>query len=146
MANLVFLVYKITIMELNEFLKQISSLSGDDPQAVDICRRAWEFAQMAHNGQKRASGEPYFNHCVKTAETLIKMKLDAKTIVAGLLHDVAEDTKFTLQDIKKNFGAEIASLVEGATKLGKIKYRGDQQRAENLRKMFLAMAKDIRVV
>ena len=133
-------------MELNEFLKQISSLSGDDPQAVDICRRAWEFAQMAHNGQKRASGEPYFNHCVKTAETLIKMKLDAKTIVAGLLHDVAEDTKFTLQDIKKNFGAEIASLVEGATKLGKIKYRGDQQRAENLRKMFLAMAKDIRVV
>lgn len=131
---------------LNDLLKKIDQLSGGDPQAIDLIRRAYEFAQKAHEGQKRSSGEPYFNHCMATAQTLIDMKLDPKTIAAGLLHDVAEDTKYTILDIKKVFGDEIMFLVEGVTKLGKIKYHGDQQRAENLRKMFLAMAEDTRVI
>lgn len=133
-------------MMLNDLLKKIDQLSGGDPQAIDLIRRAYEFAQKAHEGQKRSSGEPYFNHCMATAQTLIDMKLDPKTIAAGLLHDVAEDTKYTILDIKKVFGDEIMFLVEGVTKLGKIKYHGDQQRAENLRKMFLAMAEDTRVI
>lgn len=133
-------------MELAKLLKQIEQISGDDPQSTDLVRRAYEFAQNAHQGQKRSSGDPYFNHCLKTAEILVNMRLDATTVAAGLLHDVAEDTKYTLDDIKKNFGEEIAFLVAGITKLGKIKYRGDQQRVENLRKMFLAMAEDIRVI
>lgn len=133
-------------MTLNDLLKKIDQLSGGDPQAIDLIRRAYEFAQKAHEGQKRSSGEPYFNHCMATAQTLIDMKLDPKTIAAGLLHDVAEDTKYTILDIKKVFGDEIMFLVEGVTKLGKIKYHGDQQRAENLRKMFLAMAEDTRVI
>lgn len=133
-------------MALNDLLKKIDQISGGDPQAIDLIRRAYEFAQKAHEGQKRSSGEPYFNHCIATAQTLIEMKLDPKTIAAGLLHDVAEDTKYTILDIKKVFGDEIMFLVEGVTKLGKIKYHGDQQRAENLRKMFLAMAEDTRVI
>lgn len=132
--------------ELENLLKQIEQLSGNDPQSVDLIKRAYEFARIAHEGQKRSSGEPYFNHCLATAKTLIEMRLDANTIAAGLLHDVAEDTKYTLGDIKKEFGEEIAFLVAGITKLGKIKYRGDQQRVENLRKMFLAMAEDVRVI
>ncbi len=133
-------------MALNDLLKKIDQLSGGDPQAIDLIRRAYEFAQKAHEGQTRSSGEPYLNHCIATAQTLIDMKLDPKTIAAGLLHDVAEDTKYTILDIKKVFGDEIMFLVEGVTKLGKIKYHGDQQRAENLRKMFLAMAEDTRVI
>lgn len=133
-------------MDINEFVKNIDKISGGDQQTTDLARRAYEFARTAHQGQKRSSGEPYFNHCLATAQTLIDMRLDAKTIIAGLLHDVVEDTKYTLQDIKKNFGEEIAFMVEGITKLGKIKFRGDQQKIENLRKMFLAMAEDVRVV
>lgn len=133
-------------MDIDEFVKNIDKISGGDQQTTDLARRAYEFARTAHQGQKRSSGEPYFNHCLATAQTLIDMRLDAKTIIAGLLHDVVEDTKYTLQDIKKNFGEEIAFMVEGITKLGKIKFRGDQQKIENLRKMFLAMAEDVRVV
>lgn len=131
---------------LNNLLKRIEQLPDINPQSIDLFKRAYEFAYVAHQGQKRSSGEPYFDHCLATAQTLIDMKLDTDTIIAGLLHDVAEDTKYTLQDIAKNFGEEIAFLVEGVTKLGKIKYRGDQRKVENLRKMFLAMAKDVRVV
>lgn len=133
-------------MNLDEFIKHINEISGNNPQSADLARRAYEFARTAHQGQKRSSGEPYFNHCLATAKTLISMRLDVKTIIAGVLHDVVEDTKYTLQDIKKNFGEEIAFMVESVTKLGKIKFRGDQQKIENLRKMFLAMAEDVRVV
>lgn len=133
-------------MDINGFIKNIDKISSGDQQTIELARRAYEFAHTAHQGQKRSSGEPYFNHCLATAQTLMDMRLDAKTIIAGLLHDVAEDTRYTLQDIKKNFGEEIAFMVEGITKLGKIKFRGDQQKIENLRKMFLAMAEDVRVV
>ncbi|MBU1179500.1 RelA/SpoT family protein [Patescibacteria group bacterium] len=107
---------------------------------------AYEFAQKAHEGQKRVSGDPYINHPLKTAITLAKMKVNLPIIIAALLHDVPEDTSKTLNEIKKEFGSDIASMVAGITKLGKIKYRGMERYIENLRKMFIAMASDIRVV
>ncbi|MCX6702428.1 MAG: RelA/SpoT family protein [Candidatus Wolfebacteria bacterium] len=117
-----------------------------DPQSVDLVRRAYEFAKMAHADQKRKSGESYFKHPYETALKLIEWRLDTPTIMAGLLHDVAEDTSVGLDNIKKEFGEEIAFLVEGVTKLGYLKYRGVESQAENLRKMILALSQDLRVV
>jgi GTP diphosphokinase / guanosine-3',5'-bis(diphosphate) 3'-diphosphatase len=114
--------------------------------------RAYVFSEKAHAGQKRKSGEPYFNHALATAEILRSWNLDETTIAAGLLHDTVEDTGVPLETIKKEFGVEVAFLVDGVTKLGHIKYRGtDQQgteeaKAENLKKMILALSQDLRVV
>ena len=102
--------------------------------ASGIIGRAYAFAEKAHKGQKRKSGEPYFIHPVAVAEILADWKLDAGTIAAGLLHDTVEDTPVTLADITREFGAEIAFLVDGVTKLGRVKYRGAEERAENMRK------------
>ena len=113
---------------------------------LDLIKKAYNFANEAHKGQTRKSGEAYMEHSIATAQTLAEMKLDSTAIAAGLLHDVVDDTPITLERIKKEFGKEIARLVEGITKLGKIKYRGVERQVENLRKMFLAMAEDIRVV
>ncbi len=113
---------------------------------TDLVRLAYEYAKEAHNGQMRKSGEPYINHPLETAKTLALYHLDQDTIIAGLLHDVPEDTERTLADVKKQFGKEVAHLVEGITKLGKLKYRGMERYTENLRKMFVAMASDIRVI
>lgn len=107
---------------------------------------AYDFAAKAHEGQMRASGEPYINHSVETAITLAKLRLPENMIVAGLLHDVPEDTAFSIEDIEKDFGEDVAAMVGGITKLGKIKYRGMERYVENLRKMFVAMASDIRVI
>jgi len=129
-----------------------------DPSLI---KKAYGFAEKAHKGQMRASGEEYISHPVKVAETLIKMNLDPQTIAAGFLHDVPEDTDRTIKDIEKEFGKEIAFLVDGVSKLGKLRYpkkdiqmppianRKDRPvdiQAENLRKMFFAMAEDIRVM
>ena len=119
-----------------------NNIAGD----TELLRLAFDFASDAHAGQNRASGEPYIMHPLATAQTLAEMRLDLPTIIAGLLHDVPEDTKVTLAEIDKNFGKEIARLVEGITKLGKLKYRGMERYAENLRKMFVAMSDDIRVI
>lgn len=117
------------------------------PQAnVDLVRRAYAFAEEAHRGQKRASGEPYIIHPLAAAYTLAEMHLEEPIVAAALLHDVPEDTERTLEDIEAAFGADIAAMVGGITKLGKIKYRGMDRYIENLRKMFLAMAADVRVV
>lgn len=113
---------------------------------LDLVRLAYDFAQEAHQGQKRKSGEPYLNHSLETAITLAKIGMDQDTIIAGLLHDVPEETNYSLVDIEKNFGAEVAKLVLGVTKLGKIKYRGIERYAENLRRMFVSMAQDIRII
>jgi len=113
---------------------------------LDLVRLAYDFAQEAHKDQNRKSGEPYINHSLQTALTLAKMGLDQDTIIAALLHDVPEDTQYSLVDIEKNFGPEVANLVGGITKLGIIKYRGIQKYAENLRKMFVSMAQDIRII
>lgn len=107
---------------------------------------AYDFANDAHDGQKRKNGEPYIQHPLHTAYILAEIKADLATVAAGLLHDVPEDTERTLEDLKILFGPEIATLVEGVTKLGKIKYRGIERYRENLKKMFLAMASDLRVI
>jgi GTP pyrophosphokinase len=112
----------------------------------DIVERAYRFAEWAHRGQKRRTGDPYFTHVVATADQLAKWGMDETTIAAGLLHDVVEDTEVTESDVRKKFGREIAKLVDGITKLGSVKYRGDKSQAENLRKLILAMAEDLRVI
>ena len=111
-----------------------------------LIQLAYEFAQKAHGNQKRKTGEPYIQHSLHTAFILAQIKADQDTIIAGILHDVPEDTKTTLKDIEKNFGKEVAQLVRGITKLSKIKYRGVERYKESLRKMFLAMAEDLRVI
>ncbi|MGI6485816.1 MAG: RelA/SpoT family protein [Tepidanaerobacteraceae bacterium] len=114
---------------------------------MELIKKAYNFAKYAHSGQHRFSGELYIFHPLEVAKILADLELDIVTIAAGLLHDVVEDTEFGIDDIKNNFGTEIALLVDGVTKLGKLEYRTkEEQQAENLRKMFLAMAKDIRII
>lgn len=113
---------------------------------IALVKKAYHFAELAHDGQKRFSGEPYFVHPYNVGKTLAEMGADATTIAAGLLHDVCEDGAATSEDIKKEFGEEISFLVDGVTKLGTLKYKGEERYAENLRKMFIAMAQDVRVV
>ena len=112
----------------------------------DLITRAYEYAKKAHEGQKRKSGEPYFIHVVATAKILASLGMDATTIAAGLMHDVIEDTPVTAEDMEKEFGEEIVFLVNGVTKLGTVKYRGYDRHVESLRKFFMAMAQDLRVV
>ena len=112
----------------------------------DLIQKAYAFAEKAHAGQKRKNTQPHFNHCLKTAEELARWRLDETTIAAGLLHDVIENTDYTALDIEQEFGPDIKHLVEGVTKLGTVKYRGVETQVENLRKLILAMAEDIRVI
>ncbi|MFY9457417.1 MAG: bifunctional (p)ppGpp synthetase/guanosine-3',5'-bis(diphosphate) 3'-pyrophosphohydrolase [Candidatus Spechtbacterales bacterium] len=111
-----------------------------------LIAEAFGFAKKAHGEQKRESGEDYIAHPLHTALTLSEMNADAKTVAAGLLHDVLDDTGATKKQLEEKFGEEVVFLVEGVSKLGKIKYRGVERHAENLRKMLLAMAQDFRVV
>lgn len=114
---------------------------------ISVIKDAYYLAKEAHKGQKRASGEDYIMHPVDVAYILTGLQMDADSIAAALLHDVVEDTAITLEDLKKKFNPTIAMLVDGLTKLGRIEYLSkEDQQAENYRKMFLAMAKDIRVV
>ncbi|HEX4036471.1 MAG TPA: bifunctional (p)ppGpp synthetase/guanosine-3',5'-bis(diphosphate) 3'-pyrophosphohydrolase [Acidobacteriaceae bacterium] len=114
---------------------------------LDIIRKAWEFCLEHHNGQLRASGEPYVLHPLEVALVLAEMKLDSTAIAAGLLHDAVEDTPVTTQDIVAKFGEQVAHIVEGVTKIDKIQFANREDRqAENVRKMLLAMVSDVRVV
>jgi GTP pyrophosphokinase len=117
---------------------------GDD---LDIIRKAWAFSLSQHEGQKRASGEPYIIHPLEVGQVLAELKMDSTAIAAGLLHDAVEDTDVTSVELGKRFGDQVAHIVEGVTKLDKIKFanREDHQ-AENIRKMLLAMVTDVRVV
>src|SRR3989344_5836238 len=128
---------------VKELFEQLKSEHTEDE--IALLRRAYEFAARAHEGQKRKSGAPYITHPLATAERLAEMHLDAPAIAAAFLHDVCEDTKYTVADMRKEFGEEIAFIVEGVTKLDKIKYKGAERTAESLRKMFLAIAEDIRI-
>ncbi|GLI50292.1 (p)ppGpp synthetase [Tepidanaerobacter syntrophicus] len=132
-------------MNFDSLEKQILSYS---PSAdINIVRKAYEFAKEAHGEQRRVSGELFISHPLGVAKILADLELDVPTIAAGLLHDVVEDTSYTIEDIEKNFDSEIATLVDGVTKLGKLEYKTkEEQQAENLRKMFFAMAKDIRII
>jgi GTP pyrophosphokinase len=126
----------------------IESLREYQPEAdVDSILKAYTFASQVHGGQTRLSGQPYMNHPMEVAMILTRLKMDPKAITTSLLHDTVEDTNATTADIKKHFGQEIASMVEGLTKLAKITFTSHEQRqAENVRKMILAMSQDIRIV
>lgn len=132
-------------MSVNQLLEKLKNQNRQDTDMA-LIKSAYDFASKAHAKQKRKSGEPYIIHPIATASRLVDLGLDSETIAAALLHDVCEDTEFTSEDIKKNFGEEIAFLVEGVTKLNKIKYKGTERSAESLRKMFLAIGEDVRIV
>jgi GTP pyrophosphokinase len=131
-------------MTIERIIKKFQeSHPGTDTTVLSL---AFEFAAAAHAGQLRKNGEPYIQHPLHTAYMLAEIKADLATVAAGLLHDVPEDTSHSLEEVDTLFGPEIASLVKGVTKLGTIKYRGIERYRENLKKMFLAMASDLRVI
>jgi len=129
-------------------IKEILDLIVGDisEKEKDLIKKAYIFAEDAHKDQKRLSGDPYFIHVFETAKTLARLRMDTDTIVAGLLHDVLEDTKVTEEELKKEFGESIVYLVKGVTKLGTLKYHGHERYVESLRKFFIAIANDLRVV
>ena len=139
-------------LEFEDWLKSISE--GRSKAEIEFIRKACVLAQSAHEGQTRASGEPYFHHVLSVANILAGLRLDFETIAAAILHDVLEDTPVTMEELETEFGETVAKLVDGVTKLGQIQeYRGQSKRsrkeraqAESLRKMFLAMVDDVRVV
>ena len=120
---------------------------GEKQYDVSKIVSAYEFAAKYHKDQKRESGEPYITHPLAVAYILVELGMDTDTICAALLHDVVEDTEATLDDLKKSFGSDIAMLVNGVTKLEKVEiFTKDEQKAENIRKILLAMSEDIRVI
>ena len=147
-------------MSVKSLINQIQAYNPD--AEVELLERCYHFAQEAHEGQKRKSGEPHFTHCVKTADILAEFRLDTHTICAGLLHDVLEDTGITRQELQVQFGENIANLVEGVTKIGQYRPKVNtptadtvttvedrvrrRRQAENYRKLLLATAKDVRVI
>ena len=125
----------------------IERVQKQNPQAnIKKIRAAYECAAKAHEGQKRRNGEPYIIHPVAVAEIVVEMGLDTDSICAALLHDCIEDTEFGYKEIENKFGTPVAELVDGVTRLGMLRYSKEQEQFEDLRKMFLAMAKDIRVI
>lgn len=133
------------MIRLNDILDRVASYnSGAD---LDAVRKAYVFCAKVHQGQTRLSGEPYLVHPMEVAMILAELKLDASTVVTGLLHDTIEDTLTTLGELETMFGKEVATLVDGVTKIGKIHFKTkEESQAENFRKMVLAMSNDIRVI
>lgn len=138
-------MYETYLSRVDNIVELYAAYSGDEDTA--IIYRAYETARQAHAQQIRATGEPYVVHPLAVTEILSELRVDKDTLMAALLHDTVEDTALTLQDLEENFGEAVARLVDGVTKLGKINYSSQEEvQAQNFRKMFLAMAKDIRVV
>ncbi|MDX9858994.1 MAG: bifunctional (p)ppGpp synthetase/guanosine-3',5'-bis(diphosphate) 3'-pyrophosphohydrolase [candidate division Zixibacteria bacterium] len=132
-------------MNLAEFIIKIESYNSNID--IPLIRRSFEFSDKAHAGQKRQSGEPYIEHCLEVAFFLAELHMDSATIAAGMIHDVVEDTSYTIEDIRAEFGDEVADLVDGVTKLGAIHFNSkEEQQVEYFRKMLLSMAKDVRVI
>lgn len=129
---------------LREILDRVQPNTSDAER--DLIARAYEFAERAHAGQFRKNGAPYCSHASATGLLLAEWGMPTTMIVAGLLHDVPEDTVHSIEDIRRVFGSEIADIVEGETKLSKLQYHGNERFVENLRKMFVAMGRDIRVI
>jgi GTP diphosphokinase / guanosine-3',5'-bis(diphosphate) 3'-diphosphatase len=133
---------------LTQLQTLIEEIPKYQPHAdLDLVHRAYRFSEQSHQGQQRASGEPYLSHPLEVAGLLVAFKMDVTTVTAGLLHDVLEDTKTTKDELVREFGADIAELVDGVTKIGKLAFSSREERqAENFRKMVVAMARDIRVL
>lgn len=132
-------------MNLAEFIIRVEAENSNVD--IPLLRRAYEFSEMVHAGQKRESGEPYINHCLAVAMILAEQHLDSATITAGLIHDVVEDTPYGIDAVRERFGDEIAHLVDGVTKISGIKYQSHaEQQVEYFRKMMISMARDIRVI
>lgn len=132
-------------LTIDELTSRVLSINPDAD--VEMLKKAYEFAELNHRPQKRSSGEPYIIHPINVAGTLIKLRMDLDSIISGLLHDVVEDCDVTPEEIEKQFGAGIAQIVVGCTKISKIKFKTkEESQAENFRKMVVAMAKDIRVI
>jgi GTP diphosphokinase / guanosine-3',5'-bis(diphosphate) 3'-diphosphatase len=133
------------VTELQTLIEEIPKYQpGAD---LDVLQRAYRFSEASHQGQQRASGEPYLSHPLEVAHLLVGFKMDVTTVTAGLLHDVLEDTAATKDELEREFGKEIADLVDGVTKLGKLAFSSREERqAENFRKMLVAMARDLRVL
>jgi len=132
-------------MQLQTLIEEIPKYQpGAD---LDVVKRAYRFSETSHQGQQRASGEPFLSHPLAVANLLVAFKMDVTTVTAGLLHDVLEDTPATKADLEREFGREIADLVDGVTKIGKLAFSSREERqAENFRKMLVAMARDLRVL
>ena len=130
---------------LDELLAEVSSYSANVD--VDLVTRAFRYAAERHEGQQRQSGSPFIEHPVGAARICAELRLDEQTIAAALLHDVVEDTETDIEDVRTEFGDEIAKLVEGVTKLTRISFQSrEQAEAENYRKMIVAMSEDVRVI
>ena len=137
-----------TALTLTKFRELMKRMQENRPQDdLSIVKKAYDYSLKHHEGQTRASGEPYLVHPLEVALVLAEMKMDPVAVAAGLLHDFVEDTSVTIVDIRKEFGEQVAHIVEGVTKISKIDFATrEEQQAENLRKMMLAMVDDIRVV
>jgi GTP diphosphokinase / guanosine-3',5'-bis(diphosphate) 3'-diphosphatase len=134
---------KRILNSVNRILSAMKTYGADD---LALVRKTFDFALSAHSTHFRNSGEPYIHHLLETAVILAELGSSGKTISAGLLHDAVEDVGVKIEDIEKEFGKEVAFMVEGVTKLGKLKYQGTDRHNESLRKLFLAMSEDIRVL
>lgn len=136
--------YISLLTPIDELLKACDYIT--DPDHIALIRKAYTIGAKAHSTQLRKSGDPYFNHCIATAMNIADLNMDFETICAGLLHDTLEDTDYKDVEMREDFGETITKLVEGVTKLGKVKYSGAERHVESLRKFFIAMSDDIRVV
>src|SRR5947209_8975558 len=136
------------VLSVTKFRDLMKGMQANRPtEDLEIVKKAYDYSLRVHSGQSRASGEPYLVHPLEVALVLAEMKMDPVAVAAGLLHDSVEDTSVTIVDIRKEFGEQVAHIVEGVTKISKIDFATrEEQQAENLRKMMLAMVDDIRVV
>jgi len=135
----------LTVTKFRDLMKRMQANRPTDD--LELVKRAYDYSLHVHSGQSRASGEPYLVHPLEVAQVLAEMKMDPVAVAAGLLHDSVEDTSVTIVDIRKEFGEQVAHIVEGVTKISKIDFATkEEQQAENLRKMMLAMVDDIRVI
>ncbi|MGM0645566.1 MAG: RelA/SpoT family protein [Thermodesulfobacteriota bacterium] len=133
------------MIRINDILEKVSTFLPKSEQA--LIQKAYVFSASAHAGQRRLSGEPYLSHPLEVAYILADLRLDSATIASGLLHDTLEDTQASVSDLQEQFGEEVAQIVEGVTKIGKVRFTSKEEaQAENIRKMILAMAEDIRVI
>src|SRR5712691_6127965 len=133
------------MVQFDEIVRKVQAARPADD--LTLLRKAYEFTADEHKSQTRLSGEPFVSHPLEVANILAEMRLDPVCLVAGMLHDVVEDTPTTIERVRQEFGPEVARIVEGVTKIGRLQWlRPEEEQAENLRKMVLAMVDDIRVV